>query len=159
MKNILFVAFLFFLSNFLFSQTYEIDTYANQTVSTCSGTFYDSGGQNGDYSPSEGYIITICPATAGMKLSVNFISFNVTAGCQLYVFNGTNTAATLLTMFDENLSPVGIQIAATASNTVTIAASVPETLAIPLTILNVPAASLIINIANNKAKLPTVLNA
>jgi len=64
MKNItLTLLFLIFSSIFVFSQTYLISS--GGTVSTCSGTFYDSGGSSGTYQNSEDYTMTLCSSDGG----------------------------------------------------------------------------------------------
>ncbi|PHS05524.1 MAG: hypothetical protein COA88_12120, partial [Kordia sp.] len=78
----LFVALL--VSSITFSQTYTMGTDTG-TITTCSGTFYDSGGQNGLYSPNEDYTITFCPDLAtnpGSVIRIDFTGFNIegTAG-------------------------------------------------------------------------------
>lgn len=50
---------------------------SNQTVSTCSGIFYDSGGENGDYQNDENYTMTFMPGNADSKIIVEFEMFNV----------------------------------------------------------------------------------
>ena len=64
---------------------------------TCSGTFYDSGGSSGDYSSSENYTVTFYPSTASGKVRLTFSSFAVETCCDwLKIFNGNSTGATLL---------------------------------------------------------------
>lgn len=50
---------------------------SNQTVTTCSGIFYDSGGENGNYQNDENYTMTFMPENAGSKIIVEFEMFNV----------------------------------------------------------------------------------
>ena len=72
MKKYLFVYFLI-LPILGFSQ--DILISEGGTVNTCSGTLYDSGGGNGNYSSNEDYIITICPDSPGQNIELDFISF------------------------------------------------------------------------------------
>lgn len=69
-----------FSFNLILAQVYEIDTYNNQTVNTCAGTFYDSGGQSGSYAANEVYTVTFCPGIAGMKIRVDFTTFSLAKG-------------------------------------------------------------------------------
>lgn len=99
------------------AQTYNIASYNNQTVTTCSGTFYDSGGQNGYYQANETYTISFCPATAGGFIRLDFTSFQVSVGDQLEIFDGPNVASTSFGVLNSTISPVGMMIAASILNT------------------------------------------
>ena len=74
-KNTLFLAVLLFVSTLTFSQTYVMGTDTG-TITTCSGTFVDSGGASGTYSSNEDATITFCPTTAGDLIQIDFSSFN-----------------------------------------------------------------------------------
>lgn len=70
------------------------------TVNLCSGTFYDSGGNAGNYSDSEDMTMTICPtggAGSGPMTEVEFTLWDVEAGTNdsLSIYDGT-TITTLL---------------------------------------------------------------
>jgi len=89
----------------------------NNTITTCSGNFYDSGGSNGNYNNNENYIMTINPATSGAMLKITFNQFNTESGYdKLYIYNGINTSAPQVTgsPFTGTTSPG--QITATNSN-------------------------------------------
>ncbi|MFC2111503.1 gliding motility-associated C-terminal domain-containing protein, partial [Bacteroidota bacterium] len=94
-----------------------ISSYNNQTVTTCSGIFYDSGGQNGNFQSSEIYTITFCPATTGGFIQLDFTSFVVTLGDQMEIFDGPSTASTSFGVLNSGMSPVGMFIAASVLNT------------------------------------------
>jgi len=77
---------------------------SNWTVSTpittligppvCGGQFIDNGGVAGNYANSSDTTTTICPVTAGDKVTVTFTSFNTEASWDaLYVFNGNSIGA------------------------------------------------------------------
>lgn len=63
---------------------------------TCSGVFYDLGGNN-NYSNNQSYTTTICPSTAGQGIRMVFTAFNVEAGFDfLSVYDGNSTSAPML---------------------------------------------------------------
>ncbi len=66
----------------------------NTNVTTCSGTFYDSGGPTGDYGFNENFTKTFTPSTPGTMMRVTFSAFNVESGYDyLYVYNGPTTGS------------------------------------------------------------------
>ncbi|HLG35518.1 MAG TPA: T9SS type A sorting domain-containing protein [Bacteroidia bacterium] len=68
-----------------------------QTVTTCHGIFYDSGGAGGNYSNNENGVLTICPDTAGQYVSVSITSFATEAAFDvLSVYNGTSITSPIL---------------------------------------------------------------
>jgi hypothetical protein len=99
------------------NQTTILDVQINQgylmkngTIEVCSGSFYDAGGQTGNYNNSEDYVFTIKPASSQCKIKVQFLSFDVQsqATCSydyLSVFDGTNTSAPLLGKYCGTNSP------------------------------------------------------
>ena len=57
----------------------------------CGGNFVDNGGPTGNYLNNSDVTTTICPVTAGDKVTVTFTSFNTEANWDgLYVFNGNS---------------------------------------------------------------------
>ncbi len=80
------------------------------TVNTCSGNFYDSGGNGGSYSNSETRIFTICPSTPGAKVRVNFTTFSIENNWDfLQVFDGTTTGAPSLGTYTGTSGPGIVQ--------------------------------------------------
>jgi len=87
----------------------------NGSSSTCSGTFYDSGGAFSDYSNSETYVYTICPDVAGNTIQVDFTSFDIENNFDfLEIFDGNSTAAPSLGTYTGTTSPG--TVSATPSN-------------------------------------------
>lgn len=103
------------LSLGLSGQTYLISSYNNQTISTCSGTFYDSGGPNGGYSSGQSYVVTIAPSSSGYT-NVSFSSFSVVIGDMLEVFDGPNVNSPLIGIYNNGNTPVGQTIRASLFN-------------------------------------------
>jgi PKD repeat protein/subtilisin-like proprotein convertase family protein len=67
------------------------------TITTCSGTLYDSGGSGGQYSNYEDYTITICSSTGG-HIELYFSVFDVESASfdHLTIYDGPNTGSPLL---------------------------------------------------------------
>ena len=94
MKFYLTTIFSLFIFSASQSQTYNM---SNTAVTTCSGTFYDSGGSGSSYSNNESYVKTFTPGTAGSYMQFVFTAFNVEDTYDfLYIYDGTNTSAPLI---------------------------------------------------------------
>ncbi len=91
----------------LFSQTYLISNYNGQTVSTCSGIFYDSGGPTGNYKPNENYTVTFCSSNS-FPIKFDFVEFDTRPSDYLYVYDGPNTSSPLINQYSGNLAPFTI---------------------------------------------------
>ena len=69
---------------------------SNKTVTECSGTLYDSGGNTANYKNSENFTFVINPANAD-KVTMNFASWSVENSYDfLKIYNGTSASAPLL---------------------------------------------------------------
>jgi PKD repeat protein len=82
----------------------------NTTVTTCTGIFFDSGGENGNYNNDENYVMTFVPGTEGAKIIVEFLSFDVEyqSTCNydwLKIYDGATTSAPLIGTFCGTESP------------------------------------------------------
>jgi len=67
---------------------------SNETVTTCVGYFYDSGGQGGEYGSSEDLTMTFLPGSSEDMIMVEFSMFDVENNYdKLFIHNGTSTAA------------------------------------------------------------------
>ncbi|PLX12034.1 MAG: hypothetical protein C0594_02885, partial [Marinilabiliales bacterium] len=74
---------------------WNIDNVANQTISTCTGILYDSGGPSGDYASSEDYTVTFCSSNGGPIIAN--VSYSGESCCDhLYIHDGSSTAGTQL---------------------------------------------------------------
>ena len=84
------------------AQTYNM---SNGTSTTCSGTFYDSGGPTGAYNNNENYTKSFCSCNGG-TITVSFTSFNVENIYDfLYIYNGPNTTSPLVGVYTGSTSP------------------------------------------------------
>lgn len=101
MKLIITLVFSFFTSTLLFSQ-YNIST--SGSVSTCSGTFFDSGGSGGNYGNGENFVKTFC-SNNSTCISVSFSSFNLDSSDILFIYDGPNTASTPIAVLTGNVLP------------------------------------------------------
>ncbi|MCK4630787.1 MAG: hypothetical protein KAT40_05050, partial [Bacteroidales bacterium] len=108
------VLFIFFFWNLLLlnGQTYRIDTLDGQTVNTCAGTFYDSGGSSGYYVNNEDYTVTFC-SDNGLTISLDFTTFEVRTGDTLRIYDGPDTSSPLLGSYTGE----GITFTVTSSGT------------------------------------------
>ncbi|MBE0638640.1 MAG: T9SS type A sorting domain-containing protein [Bacteroidales bacterium] len=67
---------------------------SNQTVTTCVGLFYDSGGPGGEYGNNESLTMTFLPASTDGVIKVNFLSFETESNYDyLYIYNGPNASS------------------------------------------------------------------
>ena len=81
-------------------QTYSPSTNNNYT--TCSGTFYDSGGANNNYGNNQNYTVTFCSGN-GQPIYLNFTAFNLQSGSDfLLIYAGNSTAATQIGTYSAN---------------------------------------------------------
>ncbi|MDD2635598.1 MAG: hypothetical protein PHW82_08895, partial [Bacteroidales bacterium] len=92
--KILFWSFLLiFLSQISNAQTYLIDA---ESIETCGGTLYDTGGPSGQYAPNENYSLVLC-SDNGSTIQLEFTSFNLSAGDILEIYNGAGATNLLAT--------------------------------------------------------------
>jgi gliding motility-associated-like protein len=101
MRQILLVGlFSCFLSLKGFSQTYALNSTINgQTISTCSGFFYDSG-TNVNYGNNEDYTVTFCPGTPNKTIRLDFTFVELAFNDSLTIYDGQTTSSPVLLSFD-----------------------------------------------------------
>jgi subtilisin-like proprotein convertase family protein len=74
----------------------------NGSVNTCVGAFLDSGGEGATgYSNNEDYTYTICPDSPNDAISLQFLTFNLSAAGvapadRMFIYDGNSTAAPTL---------------------------------------------------------------
>lgn len=70
---------------------------SNGSATTCVGTFYDSGGENGDYSNNENFVFTFHPTTSGAMIRANFVAFETENNYdKLWIYNGSSESAPMV---------------------------------------------------------------
>jgi len=78
----------------------------NGTFTTCTGTFFDSGGAASGYSNDENFVLTICPDTAGVGVELDFTSFTTESPNDvLTIYNGPDTSAPIIGDYTGTDSP------------------------------------------------------
>ena len=78
----------------------------NGSVTTCAGSFYDSGGPSGNYANNENYTFTFNPGTPGAMIRAVFSAFNLESGYDyLRVYDGVNTSAPLIGTYSGAANP------------------------------------------------------
>ena len=95
----------------------------NSTVSTCNGTFFDSGGPSSNYSNNLNQTMVIQSNTPGLQIQVNFIEFLLenSANCEndyLKIYNGSSAASPLLGTYCGGDSP-GVVVSDNSSGALT----------------------------------------
>jgi PKD repeat protein len=90
---------------------------SNSTITTCTGTFYDSGGAGSNYLDNEDYTMVFNPGTVNSNLRIVFTSFDMEYqnNCNydyLKIYNGNSITASLIGKYCGTTSPGTI----TASN-------------------------------------------
>ncbi len=82
------------------AQDYPINLIHQDTIQTCSGTFYDSGSDMGSYGSNEKYTTTF-HAPAGERIVFGFTSFNLRneGGDTLRIFDGPDTLSALIGIY------------------------------------------------------------
>ena len=93
MRKLFIAVILFTVSILSYSQSYEIDAYNGQTISTCSADIYDSNyDSDGYYNNNEDYAMTICSSNAGEQIEINFAFITENGFDYLDIYDGTSTS-------------------------------------------------------------------
>lgn len=94
-KFLLLMPLFFTLKTSIKAQTYQLNSgFTNgQTVSTCGGIIYDSGGSGATYSINENYTVTFC-SNSGNAIKLTFSAFDLESGYDfLKIYDGPTTAS------------------------------------------------------------------
>ena len=87
----------------LHAQTY---TMSNGSATTCSGTFFDSGGSGGNYSNNENFVFTFAPGTPGEVIQLDFSFFEIeNTFDELVIYDGPNTGSPVIGTFSGTAGP------------------------------------------------------
>ena len=91
-------------------------------VAVCTGYFYDSGGANGDFDPSENFTMTICSTDPELSTGITFFDFDLGgsnwSSCTFTIYDGSSTADDVLYSFDSPNDPdPGVIMASDANPT------------------------------------------
>lgn len=106
------------------AQDYLLNNALNgQTVNTCSGTFYDSGGAGGNHGTGEDYVVTFCSdGSSGSHIVFDFTMFDVSAGTlgvgasNLLIYDGPDVNSPQLGTYNNDFSIEGTIVRATEAN-------------------------------------------
>jgi hypothetical protein len=80
-----------------YSTVEEWNINNGSNITTCGGSLYDSGGENGSYQNNENLAFTVYPATQGNVTSLNFTYFNSETNYDfITIYNNSNASGTIL---------------------------------------------------------------
>ncbi|MHC1706289.1 MAG: PKD domain-containing protein [Bacteroidales bacterium] len=117
MKKYIVLFSLLMITSLGFSQSYLISTYNGQTVNTCTGRAYDSGGAGGDYGNNQNLTMTLCSNNAtNTHTKLYFWDFDIDPSDTLFIYDGPNTAAPLIGAYNNNNTLFLFPVVATAAN-------------------------------------------
>ncbi|WP_353779758.1 PKD domain-containing protein, partial [Winogradskyella sp. 3972H.M.0a.05] len=107
MKRFILSAVLIALSLVAFSQDINMQ---NGTFNQCTDVFYDSGGQNGNYSSDENLSLTICPINVGDQIQLDFTEFSTQLNQDVMtIYDGPDNTAPSLGSFSGVAGPGTVQ--------------------------------------------------
>ena len=103
------------------AQSYIMPFSGTTTITTCSGTLYDNGGANGNYSSNVDGTTTILPGIAGNKVRLQFNTIALEAYIDLlYIYDGSSTSAPLIGVYDSFRQPPSTVYGTSASGALTL---------------------------------------
>lgn len=103
MKKILLFLMMPFLSFGVFAQDIIMQ---DGTFNQCTGSFFDPGGPNSNYTPGGTIITTICPDSGTGTLTIDFSAFSLQPGFgTLTIYDGADTSAPVIGSYQGTNSP------------------------------------------------------
>jgi gliding motility-associated-like protein len=104
-KLVLLFSFTLLIAN-AYSQNPIVLISQQGTINGCSADFFDSGGASGAYGVNENFIITFhSNSLTNDHIKMSFNNFDVDPGDTLIVYDGPNTAATIIGKYNNNNLP------------------------------------------------------
>ncbi len=79
----------------------------SSSITTCSGTFTDAGGLEGDLVKGDEGVLTIYPSNSGDKTVLDFIEFDI-GWSDFWIYDGEDETAPLIGYWEDTLSPRSI---------------------------------------------------
>ncbi len=93
-----------FTGGIVLAQSYTISTQGS--VSTCSGTFYDSGGSGGNYANNENYNMTFCSSSSNcIQLTFTSMDLGSNNADKIRIYDGPTTAYAVIDNINGNNEP------------------------------------------------------
>lgn len=90
----------------------DICTGSPSTITDCTGTIYDSGGDSGNYGPNENCVVTITPTIFSQCIVATVNSYDIEFFDALNFYDGPTTASPLI----QSVSGVGAGLVVQASS-------------------------------------------
>lgn len=98
---------------FVFAQNYNIDAVDGTTITDCTITLYDSGGNGGVYGTNETYTVTVCSGSTD-AIEITFVDFYTESSYdEVTIYDGTGTGGSVLGTFSGSTIPGNVTSSAT----------------------------------------------
>jgi hypothetical protein len=101
-----------------YAQEYFMNSSTNgTTITTCSGTLYDSGGAEGSYQNNEDYVVTICSDQEGTVMTLHFTEFELESSAWdwIKIYNGDSESSPIIISESGNSFLEGQTVSASGS--------------------------------------------
>jgi len=104
-----------------YAQIYALNNgFTNgQTITTCSGNFYDAGGATSAYNSFENYSVTFCPGTPNTRMRMDIDNITLQSGDTLWIYDGPDASAPVLSIQVQNNNNASTVIATNAGGCLT----------------------------------------